>query len=355
MRSWGFTARSPARSRYFRARPAPMARPLISLITPSYQQAPYLEECIASVHGQEVPVEHIVVDGGSTDGSKAIIEKHAGRFAWWCSEKDKGQSDAINKGLAHATGDVFGWLNSDDALLPGALKRVSDAFAADPELRVFGGSLRNLGPDGSLSTSTINDTGEEDGLFSGPVINQPATFWRMDAVRAIGGVDPALRYVMDLEFWWQFLFRYGTGHLRFEPVELAVFRLHAASKTSTAILGFLDEIAALLTGLCERTGNDDLARVLRAGHAMRAGLRGIPAGPEHRERVRRMTLRFLLKWNAEIHRENQFVMMRALRDLRIDENVFDPGQRARWAALLPDLVGPWNRFRVRRKLKHLFR
>ena len=107
--------------------------PRITLITPSYQQAEYLEECLASVQAQAYPdLEHIVVDGGSTDGSRAIIERYADRLAWWCSEKDGGQSDAINKGLGHATGQVFGWLNSDDLLLPGALLRVGEAFAADP-------------------------------------------------------------------------------------------------------------------------------------------------------------------------------------------------------------------------------
>jgi hypothetical protein len=183
------------------------------------------------------------------------------------------------------------------------------------------------------------------------VINQPATFWRMSTVRAIGGVDPGLRYVMDLELWWQLLFRFGTDHLRFGPHVLAYFRLHDESKTSTAILGFLDEVASLLAGLCDRTGNPDLALVLREGHAMREGLRGIPAGPEHRDRVRRMTVHFLLKWNAEIHRENQFVMMKAFRDLQL-EHALTPEQQQRWEGIKDDLKGTWNYFRVRRKLKH---
>ena len=96
--------------------------PRITIITPSYQQAGFLEECIRSIHDQGYPdLEHIIVDGGSTDGSREIIERYADKLAWWCCEKDKGQSDAINKGLARATGQVFGWLNSDDLLLPGSL------------------------------------------------------------------------------------------------------------------------------------------------------------------------------------------------------------------------------------------
>ena len=325
----------------------------ISLITPSFQQAQYLEECIASVHGQGYRnVEHIVVDGGSTDGSKAIIERKASKLAWWCSAKDKGQSDAINKGLAHATGEVFGWLNSDDVLLPGSLHLVAEAFAADPDLLVFGGRVIHRDAQGDRVFAALNDTRNEEQLFTEPVINQPATFWRMSAIRSIGGVDPALRYVMDVELWWQRLFRSGAAHLRFEPIELATFRMHDESKTSTSILGFLDEIASLLIGLCDRTGNEDLSHVLRTGHALRTGLRGIPAGPEHRERVRRMTLHFLFKWNAEIHRENQFAMMHALRALPIDAHRLSEDQRHRWGNILPDLGGSWNLFRMRRKLKH---
>lgn len=327
--------------------------PLISLITPSYQQAAYLEECIASVHDQrDANVEHIVVDGGSTDGSKNILEGHASKFAWWCCEKDKGQSDAINKGLTHATGDVFSWLNSDDALLPGTLTHVSDAFAKDPQLIVFGGQVTHVTAEGSRLFDGLNDPRDHDKLFIEPVINQPATFWRMEVIRSIGGVDAKLRYVMDLELWWQVLFRYGTTRMKFLPTALAAFRLHEASKTSTAMLGFLDEIAALLHGLCMRTGNNDLATVLAAGHPVERGLRGIPAGAEHRRIVRRMTLHFLLKWNAEIHRENQFAMMRALAGLKLPAQELTSEQHHRWGNILPDLRGSWNLFRVRRKMKH---
>lgn len=335
-----------------------VAAPLrISIITPSYQQASFLEECIASVHDASyVPwVEHIVVDGGSTDGSKAILEKHADQFAWWCSEKDGGQSDAINKGLAHATGDVFGWLNSDDHLLNGVLNDVASYFSKDPSLLVLGGMVEHIGPGSNGHHQQINDIRDTERLFVEPVINQPATFWRMEQVRAIGGVDPALRYVMDLELWWQVLFRYGTGHLRFEPITIAAFRLHQESKTSTSILGFLDETASLLHDLCVRTGNTDLAAVLAKGHPLRQGLRGIPAGREHAALVRRMTLHFLLKWNVPIHRANQFAMMRALRASGVAREDLTPDQRERWAQVQDQIAGTWTWFRVKRKLKDLRR
>jgi glycosyltransferase involved in cell wall biosynthesis len=333
-----------------------MSAPRISLITPSYQQAAYLEECIASIHeeGYGGSVEHIVVDGGSTDGSRAIIERHAEKFAWWCSEKDKGQSDAINKGLAHATGDVFGWLNSDDALLAGVLADVQHYFREDPALLVFGGKVNHFNEHGGRTFDALNNANDPDQLFNEPVINQPATFWRMDVIRAIGGVDTRLGYVMDLELWWQVLFRYGTDHLRFEPIVLAAFRIHDESKTSTAHVGFLDETASLLHGLCLRSDNPDLARVLATGHDLREGLRGIPVTAAHKERVRAMTLRFLLKWNHTIHREEQFRMMSAFRELDPRSYVLNSEQQERLKKIDTQLRGSWNLFRVKRKLKHLF-
>ncbi|MBL7965268.1 MAG: glycosyltransferase [Flavobacteriales bacterium] len=328
--------------------------PRISLVTPSYQQAPYLEECLASVRAQAPAlVEHLVADGGSTDGSREIIARHARQLAWWVSERDKGQSEAINKGLAHATGQVFGWLNSDDALLPGAMERVARAFVEDPDLLVFGGRILHQDRNGTRLFEPLNDAADVRMLFCDPVINQPATFYRMEAVRAIGGVDPALHYVMDLELWWQLLFRFGTQHLRFEPVELARFRLHDASKTVTEQPRFLDEKAGLLHGLCLRTGNADLAAVLAMGHRLPQGLRGIPAGPEHRERVRDMVVHYLLKWHHTVHARPQYQMMRAFRDIDLRGIELSPVQRDRLERLDRHLrAGSWLTFRLKRKWKH---
>ena len=331
----------------------------ISLITPSFRQAAYLEECIASVHddGYGDRIEHIVVDGGSKDGSKEIIEGHRKKFAWWCSEKDQGQSDAINKGLARATGDVFGWLNSDDALLPSALVRVAEAFAADPDLLVFGGRVTHRDANGERVFERLNDAGDRQQLFCDPVINQPATFYRMSAVRAIGGVDTALRYVMDVELWWQLIFTYGTGHLRFEPVELAMFRMHEASKTMSQHGGFLREMATILHGLCERTGNTDVASMIAIGYPDRTVVRGIAANEaEHHGIVRDMSVHFLLKWHGHIHTEAEFYMMQRLHegDFTSEVNMM-PGMADRWAKARLAVDGTtWNRYRVRRKLKHLF-
>lgn len=332
-------------------------RPMrLSIITPSYQQAPYLDECIRTVHDQGADVEHIVVDGGSTDGSKAIIEQHAGRLKWWCSEKDKGQSDAINKGLAHATGDAFTWINSDDALMPDALTHVRRAFSADRELLVFGGQVTHRDMSGERVFDRLNST-EDQQLFADPVINQPATWYRLDVVNEIGGVDPALRYVMDVELWWQILFRHGTEHLRFERVPLAMFRLHDESKTVTQHSGFLREMASILHGLCMRTDNTDVADVIALGYPDRSLWRGIPANADkHHAIVREMSIHFLLKWHGHIHTEREFNMLHMLHHGDFTSEVrLLPGMSDRWAKARLAVDGTtWNRYRVRRKLKHLF-
>lgn len=333
-----------------------MTDPLISIVTPSFRQAAYIEDCLRSVEVQAVPVQHIVVDGGSPDGSKELIARHADRLHWWCSEPDRGQSDAINKGLARCTGTVFNWLNSDDLLLPGALKRVADAFAADPALLVFGGRVVHRSASGDRPFERQNDARDVQRLFRDPVINQPATFYRMDVVKELGGVDPALRYVMDVELWWQLLFRHGAAHLRFEPEDLAVFRLHEESKTVTAHRGFLDELASLLHGLCMVTGQPELARVLAIGHDLREGLRGIPVGPEQHGVVRGMVLHFMLKWHGVVHRREQYRMMKALKrvvTLR-DMKDMDDALLHRWTQLDTQLKAPtWWTFRLRRKWRHL--
>lgn len=327
--------------------------PRITIITPSYQQASYLEECLRSVHEQVgATVEHIVVDGGSTDGSAAVIRSWEPHLAWWCSGPDAGQSDALNKGLAHATGDVFGWINSDDRLLPGALSIVSERFASDPDLIILEGRRRLERPDGSFERSSLNDLTSSDALFVAPVINQQATFYRMDAVRAVGGIDPALRYCMDLDLWWRILLAYGPGQVRTTDHELAVFRLQPASKTAEGTRGFVRETAALLRAMAVAVGDTDMVSVLDSGYPDPPDLRASNARPGQAALVRRMIIRFLVKWNATIASEAGFRMMKRLSELMGGDTVpGGPDLEARWKAMRPGLRAPgWWWYRLGRKL-----
>jgi hypothetical protein len=330
--------------------------PRITIITPSFQQAEYLEECLESVHAQGYPdLEHIVVDGGSTDGSKAIIERYADKLAWWCSEPDGGQSAAINKGLERATGQVFGWLNSDDLLLPGALHHVGRWFSEDPGAWAHRGRLELT--EGCITQEFPGAVVPHDqhSLYHDPLVVQQSTFYRMDAVRALGGVEAGLHHVMDLELQWQLLFRVGeAGLVSHEPV-LAVFRQHAGSKTAQHRDRFLDEQATLLHTMLTATGQADLAGVLALGRTLVSGLREVPVSRQQAWLVRGMALHFLLKWDHVIMHEAQFQRMRALRrSIALAAEPLSHLERSWIAALEPQLNVPnWAAFRLKRKWAHL--
>lgn len=328
--------------------------PRISLITPSYQQAAMLERCLESVASQgDGFVEHIVVDGGSTDGSKEIIAAHAHRLAWWCSERDAGQSDALNKGLAHATGEVFGWLNSDDRMLPGALRYVAEAFAADPDLMILEG-VRVIVED-QPTHAPQNDPNDLRTLFGDPFINQQSTFVRTSLVRAAGGVDTALHFVMDLELWWRLLFLTGGKGLRVVDRPLAEFYVHPESKTGSERVRFRHEHAGVLHGLCTLVGEAELAAILAIGYRWPAGIRPMPMAAGHAEQVRDMTVRFLLKWDRFAHQKDEFERMRRLLQWKgMERYEHDPVHAGRIAEARERVTSStWTMHRVKRKIKHL--
>ncbi len=328
--------------------------PTISLVTPSFQQAGSLARCLDSVAAQsDAPVEHIVVDGGSTDGSKEILEARAGAFAWWCSEPDRGQSDALNKGLARATGEVFGWLNSDDALLPGALRTVAEAFAADERLMVLEGA--RVVVNGGRVRDPQNDPADRRLLFMDPRISQQALFFRTSLVRQAGGLDSALHYIMDLELWWRVMFITDGGGLRVIDREIAEFHVHAASKTGSARERFRHEQAGVLHGLCQLIGEPELAAILTIGYRWPDGLRPMPMAEGHAALVRDMAVHFLLKWDRHAHDRGSFLRMKALlrwpglaafeRDAWHGHRIAEARRNAGSAS--------WPMHRVARKIKHL--
>lgn len=212
--------------------------PRISIITPSYNQAAFLRRTLASIHEQGYPnLEHIVIDGGSTDDSAAVIESYADRLAYWVSERDRGQSDAINKGMARATGDILTWLNSDDVLLPGSLHTVGAIFAQLPSVRWLTGRPANIDAADHLRVFPL-PTGRirrwiRAGHYHGRAwgfIRQEGTFWRHDLWQQIGGaLDESRHYSMDFDLW-----RRMAAHAELVTVDrpLAAYRSHAAQKTA---------------------------------------------------------------------------------------------------------------------------
>ncbi len=217
--------------------------PLFSVVTPSYNQGQFIRETIESVLTQDYPnIEYWVIDGNSTDKTVSILGEyeHDPRFHW-ISEKDHGQSDAINKGLARCRGEIFSWLNSDDLLVPGALGHVAGVWSAQPPAIIYG-RAKFIDPCGNdlgycAMQSSRMDLGR---LFSGkysPV--QPASFVPTEYARRIGGIDTQLHYSMDFDF----LVRLAEM-LSFKSIayDLALYRLHKTSKTIALAEGFISDI-----------------------------------------------------------------------------------------------------------------
>jgi glycosyltransferase involved in cell wall biosynthesis len=220
--------------------------PRISLVTPSMNQGRFIEATIQSVLSQGYPnLEYVIVDGGSSDDSVDIIRAHANHLAWWVSEPDSGQTDALLKGFARCTGQIFNWLNADDLLRPGALFAVAQAFLdGEPDLIV--GRDRQFTEDPEQPVSFFEPAGYVfpdclrfwDGAFR---YHQPCTFFSRSAYERAGKLDRHLHYAMDYDFYCRVL-SLSDVRVRLINAELSAFRLHPDAKTSRAKAGFTSEM-----------------------------------------------------------------------------------------------------------------
>ena len=206
---------------------------LVSVITPSYNQAQYLEETIRSVLGQDYPnLEYIIVDGGSVDGSREIIERYADRLAWWVSEEDRGQTDAINKGFAHSKGDVLAWLNSDDTYQPGAVAEAVGYLNSHPEAGMVYGDANLIDGVGKAIGKFPARQTDYKRLRRGYVhIPQQAAFFRASLWRQVGPLDPTFYFAMDYDLWVRLA---RLAPLHYHPRIWANFRLHGGAKSVAA-------------------------------------------------------------------------------------------------------------------------
>ena len=175
---------------------------LVSIITPSYNQAPYLEQTIQSVLQQDYPhIEYMVIDGGSTDDSVEIIKKHADRLAYWVSEKDSGQAEAINKGLARAQGEILGWLNSDDYYLLNTISIAVRCFEQNPDVvMLYGDMLAVDESDRTINVLKYKQLSLED-LLCFQIIGQPSVFFRRAALEKAGLLDTSFHFMLDHHLW----------------------------------------------------------------------------------------------------------------------------------------------------------
>ena len=231
---------------------------LVSVITPSYNQVNFLENTIRSVLLQdEVEIEYCVVDGASQDSSQQIIEQYSDQLAWWISEKDSGQAEAINKGFQRARGEIIAWLNSDDLYLPGAIQRAVSVLEANPQLgMVFGDAITIDGQGHPLNRLSFGNWGLLD-FLGFRMICQPAVFMRRSVLEEAGFLDTNYHFMLDHHLWIRIARLAPIQHI---PDLLAAARQHPGAKNVRQAAGFSQETQRLLEWM---TVQPDLAEITR--------------------------------------------------------------------------------------------
>jgi glycosyltransferase involved in cell wall biosynthesis len=230
--------------------------PKISIITPSFNQGKYIEQTILSVLNQNYPnLEYIIIDGGSTDETVSIIKKYESQITYWVSEKDNGQTDAINKGFAKCSGQIFNWLNSDDYYEPNALHTIAQLFMNHPTAQVVCGKewgfqdqqpQNKISHPGSIIKQQVFET------IRVGIIDQPCTFFKIEAIKNIFPLNHSLRYVMDRQLWWGYLLQHGQNNIICTQQVFTNFRLHAQSKSVADAEWFEKDFDRLKISLCKQ-------------------------------------------------------------------------------------------------------
>lgn len=208
-----------------------MAVPLVTVVVPSFNQGQYLDEALASVFQQNVPVEVYVMDGGSTDQSLDVIRKWAPRLAGWVSGPDGGQASAINAGIAKGSAPFVCWLNSDDWMLPDGLRRLVAALSASTQVPMAYGRTMDYFENRRSMRRALVLPFSKWLMARVCVISQPGTLIRRSCWEALGGVDVTLHMAMDYDLWWRIYKAFGKPLMVNEVV--AVNRVHDATKTNT--------------------------------------------------------------------------------------------------------------------------
>jgi len=248
-------------------------KPLVSIITPSYNQGKYIEETLRSVLLQDYPnIEYIVIDGASTDNSVEVIEKYRDRLAFFVSEKDDGQSDAINKGFSMAHGEIIAWLNSDDVYTEHAVARAVDALIQNPEVGFVYSNVLSMDMRSEVfNTMTFGDWGLPE-LMRFKIICQPGVFMRKKALDAVGYLNPAHHYLMDHHLWLKIAAKYPVQYI---DEFWAAARYHPEAKNLTGGGHYGDEAFNLLDWMKSQplmadTLNENLKEIEAGAHHLRA-------------------------------------------------------------------------------------
>ena len=284
-----------------------MTCPKISIVTPSYNQSHFIEETILSVLGQKYPnLEYIIIDGGSTDNTVDIIKKYEKQITYWVSEKDNGQSHAINKGFENATGEIFGWLNSDDLYMPGTLKFIAEKFQTNPNHILFGDCIHFKEESGIQSWgSQVTNLFNKYSLKHFDFIIQPSTFWTKQIWILNGVLNENIEYAFD----WEWFLRAESKGIAFSPIDkvLSMYRIHSNHKSGTGGNKRQQEIWKLYAKYCPKYAtlyqfliNYNLKRVNFGMRVMRK-------------------MNKLLHTNYDNHRLLKFCYPNQLKDYTVDE------------------------------------
>jgi len=229
-----------------------MKPPLVSIITPSFNQAAFLEQTMQSVLEQDyADIEYIVVDGGSTDGSVDIIKKYTDRLTWWISEKDNGQAEAINKGFRHAKGEIIAWINSDDTYLPGTITTLVESFQKEPEAVIVHGDLKVIDQDNKMINKICYGNWGLQGLMEFRIIGQPAVFMRRTALEIAGFLDCNYHFLLDHQLWLRVA---QQGRVIYIPKEWACARYHPQAKNVSQAPSFGEEAYRILNWMKTEPG-----------------------------------------------------------------------------------------------------
>jgi glycosyltransferase involved in cell wall biosynthesis len=221
--------------------------PLVSIVTPSFNQGRFLEATLCSVLEQDYPnIEYLVVDGESTDNSIEVIHKYANKISWWISEKDQGQSDAVNKGMRRARGDFIGWLNSDDIYMPGAISSAVTAFGSSPQAGVVYGDALAIDENGQPFNIMHSRQYSLVDLMAFNIICQPAAFLRRSILEQAQYLNPDYHLLMDTLLWMKMA---QVAPVVYVPQVWAAARYHNQAKNRTRGADYGREARVLIDDL----------------------------------------------------------------------------------------------------------
>lgn len=332
-------------------------QPRISIITPSFNQGQYLEENILSIINQHYPnVEHIIIDGGSTDSTKEVLEKYKNKLAYVVSEPDHGQSDAVNKGFAEATGDIIGWLNSDDYYAEGAFNEVNELFAS-PSVNAVSGSLLVFDEKGNQRKKTPPEGLKKQypGHYIKTIPNQPSTFFRREPLVGLMPVNTTLHYLMDYELWLKYLLKYNTDHIVTTENVLAYFRIHGSSKSGSQGVHFDNEQATMLHAFALHQKFDEIAILLASRYTiLQTYLPSFQLFPDEEQTLNLLRIFLLEKGKAVYTRRDFDYVSKMCALLDISHYTSLQEEKVAMTELLDvaECLG-WNHFRMKLKYRSI--